>query len=51
METEFKEKTYEKYFFHEVTRLTNVMFSPDPCYEALPGVDDLLWLETRPILH
>ncbi|MFD2250849.1 hypothetical protein FHS82_001395 [Pseudochelatococcus lubricantis] len=51
METEFKEKTYEKYFPHEVARLTNIMFSPNPCDEALLGVDDALWLETRPTLH
>lgn len=45
METEFKEKTYEKYFSHEVARLTNVTFSPDQCDEALLGFDDAFWLQ------
>ncbi|WP_336810506.1 hypothetical protein [Bosea sp. MMO-172] len=44
METEFKEKTYEKYFSNEVARLTNITFSPDPCDEAMLGFDDAFWL-------
>ncbi|MFD2251592.1 hypothetical protein FHS82_000747 [Pseudochelatococcus lubricantis] len=51
METEFKEKTYEKYFSHEVARLTNVTFSPDPCDEALLGFDDAFWLPLPRIMR
>lgn len=40
MDTEFKEKTFEKYFGHEIARLTNVTFSPDQCDEALLGFDE-----------
>ena len=40
METEFKEKTYEKYFSHEIARLTNTTFSPDQIDEGLLGFDD-----------
>lgn len=38
--TEFKEKTFEKYFGHELARLTNITFSPDQCDERFIGFDD-----------
>lgn len=44
MQTEFKEKTYEKYFSNEVARLTNVSFSPDQCDEFYLGFDDAFHL-------
>jgi hypothetical protein len=52
METEFKEKTYEKYFSHEVSRLTNISYSPDACDENLLGFDEafllpLPWMVSR----
>jgi hypothetical protein len=35
MDSEFKEKTYEKYFGYEIARLTNHhTFSPDQCDEG-----------------
>lgn len=37
---EFKEKTFEKYFGHELARLTNITFSPDQCDERFIGFDD-----------
>ncbi len=40
MDIEFKEKTFEKYFGHELSRLTNITFSPDQCDEALLGFDE-----------
>lgn len=40
MDIEFKEKTFEKYFGHELARLTNINFSPDQCDEALLGFDE-----------
>jgi len=51
VKTEFKEKTYEKYFSHEVARQTKVTFSPDPCDEALLGFDDAFWLPHSWIMH
>lgn len=44
MYAEFKEKTYEKYFGHELARRTNVTFSPDQCDEAFLGFDDAFFL-------
>lgn len=44
METEFKEKTYEKYFSNEVARLTRITFSPDQCDEEFLGFDDAFGL-------
>lgn len=40
MDIEFKEKTFEKYFGHELARLTNITFSPDQCDEAWLGFDE-----------
>lgn len=40
MDIEFKEKTFEKYFGHELARLTHITFSPDQCDEALLGFDE-----------
>jgi hypothetical protein len=37
---EFKEKTFEKQFGHELARLTNITFSPDQVDEALLGFDE-----------
>jgi hypothetical protein len=44
VDTEFKEKTFEKYFGHELARLTNVTFSPDQCDEALLGFDEAFFV-------
>jgi len=44
MDTEFKEKTYEKYFGHELSRLTNITYSPDQCDEAILGFDEAFFL-------
>ena len=44
MDIEFKEKTFEKYFGHELARLTNVTFSPDQCDEALLGFDEAFFM-------
>lgn len=44
MDIEFKEKTFEKYFGHELARLTNITFSPDQCDEALLGFDEAFFL-------
>lgn len=44
MEIEFKEKTFEKHFGHEVARLTNITFSPDQCDEALLGFDEAFFV-------
>ncbi len=44
MDTEFKEKTYEKYFGHELSRLTNITYSPDLCDEAILGFDEAFFL-------
>jgi hypothetical protein len=44
MKIEFKEKPYEKYFSHEIARLTNVSFSPDQCDENFLGFDDAFLL-------
>jgi hypothetical protein len=45
MDSEFKEKTYEKYFGYEIARLTNHhTFSPDQCDEGFLGFDDAFWL-------
>jgi hypothetical protein len=44
MKIDFKEKTFEKYFSHEVARLTNITFSPDQCDENFLGFDDAFWL-------
>ncbi|MDQ0314605.1 hypothetical protein [Amorphus orientalis] len=40
MDVEFKEKTFEKYFGHELARITNMTFSPDQCDEAFLGFDE-----------
>jgi hypothetical protein len=44
MLAKFKEKTYEKYFGHELARRTKVTFSPDQCDEAFLGFDDAFFL-------
>lgn len=44
MDIEFKEKTFEKYFGHELARLTNITFSPDQCDEALLGFDEAFFM-------
>jgi len=44
MKTEFKEKTYEKYFSGEIARLTNISFSPDQCDENFLGFDEAFLL-------
>ncbi|WP_225026491.1 hypothetical protein [Xinfangfangia pollutisoli] len=44
MDIQFKEKTYEKYFGHELARLTNVTFSPDQVDEASLGFDEAFLL-------
>lgn len=44
MDIEFKEKTFEKHFGHELARLTNITFSPDQCDEALLGFDEAFFM-------
>lgn len=44
MQTEFKEKPYEKYFAAEIARLTTVSFSPDQRDEEFLGFDDAFYL-------
>lgn len=44
MQTQFKEKTYEKYFGSELARRTNIIYSPDQCDEAFLGFDDAFYL-------
>ena len=44
MNIEFKEKTFEKYFGHELAHLTNITFSPDQCDEARLGFDEAFFL-------
>ncbi|MBX5009584.1 hypothetical protein [Rhizobium lentis] len=44
MEIELKEKTFEKYFGHELARLTKITFSPDQCDEALLGFDEAFFM-------
>lgn len=44
MDTEFKEKPFEKYFSIELARLTKFTFSPDPCDESFLGFDDAFWM-------
>lgn len=44
MDIEFKEKTFEKYFGHELARLTKISFSPDQCDEALLGFDEAFYM-------
>lgn len=44
MDIEFKEKTYEKYFGHELAQLTRATFSPDQCDEATLGFDEAFLL-------
>lgn len=44
MDIEFKEKTFEKYFGHELARMTNITFSPDQCDEALLGFDEAFFV-------
>jgi hypothetical protein len=44
VQIEFKEKTYEKYFGHEIARLTNISFSPDQCDEHFLGFDEAFLL-------
>jgi hypothetical protein len=46
--SEFKEKTYEKYFGFELARRTKITFSPDQCDEEFLGFDDAFYL---PQLH
>lgn len=50
MLAQFKEKTFEKYFGHELARLTKVTFSPDQWDEALLGFDEAFHLPML-ILH
>ena len=40
MEVEFKEKTYEKYFFKEIAGKARATYSPDQVDESLLGFDD-----------
>lgn len=40
MDIQFKEKTFEKHFGHELACQTNVTFSPDQCDEAILGFDE-----------
>ncbi|MEX1036712.1 MAG: hypothetical protein WDZ54_12220 [Sneathiella sp.] len=40
MKIEFKEKTFEKYYGHELARLTNTTYSPDQCDEKFLGFDE-----------
>jgi hypothetical protein len=42
---EFKEKTFEKYFGHELARQTNTSFSPDQCDEGFLGFDEAFWIQ------
>lgn len=44
MDIEFKEKTFEKHFGHELARLTNFTFSPDQCDESLLGFDEAFFM-------
>lgn len=44
MLVEFKEKTYEKYFSQEMTKMTNYTFSPDQNDEYYLGFDEAIWL-------
>lgn len=44
MNIDFKEKTFEKYFGHELARLTNITYSPDQCDEALLGFDEAFFM-------
>lgn len=44
MQTEFKEKTYEKYFFYELARHAPFMYSPDHWDESFLGFDDAFLL-------
>lgn len=44
MDIEFKEKTFEKYFGHELSRITNITFSPDQFDEAVLGFDEAFWV-------
>ena len=44
MDIKFKEKTFEKYFGHELARLTNITFSPDQCDEAMLGFDEAFFM-------
>ena len=44
MDIEFKEKTYEKYFGHELSLLTDVTYSPDQCDEAVLGFDEAFFM-------
>ncbi|WP_137110183.1 hypothetical protein [Rhodobacter sp. SY28-1] len=44
MDIEFKEKTFEKSFGHELARLTNATFSPDQCDESWLGFDEAFFL-------
>jgi hypothetical protein len=41
---EFREKTYEKYFYGQVVRLTNICFPPDQQDENSLGFDDAFFL-------
>jgi hypothetical protein len=47
MEIEFKEKTYEKYFGHEIAQMTNISFSPDQCDEEILGFDEAFFVPER----
>lgn len=46
---EFREKTYEKYFFAELARMTNQTFSPDQMDENKLGFDDAFMLPSLSI--
>lgn len=47
MQALFKEKTYEKYFGHELARKTNITYSPDQCDEASLGFDEAFHLPPK----
>jgi len=44
MNIEFKEKTFEKHFGHELARKTNITFSPDQCDESILGFDEAFFM-------
>ena len=47
MDIEFKEKTFEKYFGHELARLTKITFSPDQSDEEILGFDEAFFIPGR----
>jgi len=44
MKSQFREKTYEKYFFAELSRITNSLFPPDQWLEHFWGFDDAVYV-------